>query len=173
MCADTEDAHPPYNFSWIVHNELAGMGWPRTVPNLNFLVQQGIRHLITLSPEMIPPVKSVPLLRWTIIPVEEFEAPTMEDIEKFIEICEESRNRHEAVGVHCRMGRGRTGVMAACYLVHFQGVAPEKAIMNVRLQRPGSVETAEQERVVVHYRDRLRTFGNLNINENFARYSKP
>lgn len=97
MSGDNEDSHPPYNFSWIVQNELAGMGWPRTVANLNFLVQQGIRHLITLSPEMIPPVKSVPLLRWTLIPVEEFEAPTMDNIEKFIEICEECRNRHEVM----------------------------------------------------------------------------
>lgn len=56
--------------------------------------------------------------------------------------------------------------MAACYLVHFQGVAPERAIINVRLQRPGSVETTEQERAVIQYRDRLRTTGKLNINEN-------
>lgn len=57
-------------------------------------------------------------------------------------------------------------MMAACYLVHFQGVAPERAIINIRLQRPGSVETTEQERAVIHYRDQLRTSGKLNINEN-------
>lgn len=57
-------------------------------------------------------------------------------------------------------------MMAACYLVHFQGVAPERAIINIRLQRPGSVETTEQERAVIHYRDRLRTSGKQNINEN-------
>lgn len=54
------------------------------------------------------------------------------------------------------MGRGRTGVMAACYLVRFQDFAPEKAITTVRLQRPGSVETSQQERSVVRYRDYLR-----------------
>lgn len=89
------DSHSPYNFSWIVSNELAGMGWPRTVANLNFLVQQGIKHLVTLSPEMIPPVQNYSQLRWTLIPVEEFEAPSMEDVERFIEICGESRKRNE------------------------------------------------------------------------------
>lgn len=54
------------------------------------------------------------------------------------------------------MGRGRTGVMAACYLVHFHDIAPERAIINVRLQRPGSVETPEQERAVIRYHDCLR-----------------
>lgn len=53
----------PYNFSWIVQNELAGMGWPRTIANLKFLVQQGIRHLVSLSPEMLPPVQDYPQLQ--------------------------------------------------------------------------------------------------------------
>lgn len=54
------------------------------------------------------------------------------------------------------MGRGRTGVMAACYLIQFEQLAPERAIINLRLQRPGSVETPEQERAVVRYHDCLR-----------------
>lgn len=95
MSLDDQDSHAPYNFSWIVPNELAGMGWPRTVANLNFLVQNGIRHLVTLSPEMMPPVKNFQQMRWTLIPVEEFEPPTIEDIEKFIEICENSRTKNE------------------------------------------------------------------------------
>jgi len=54
------------------------------------------------------------------------------------------------------MGRGRTGVMAACFLVHFYGQSPERAITNVRLMRPGSVETYEQEKAVVKYYDYLQ-----------------
>jgi atypical dual specificity phosphatase len=63
----------------------------------------------------------------------------------------------QGVGVHCRMGRGRTGVMTACFLVHFYGQSPERAITNVRLMRPGSVETYEQEKAVVKYYDYLRS----------------
>nr|CAD7259340.1 unnamed protein product [Timema shepardi] len=63
---------------------------------------------------------------------------------------------YKSVGIHCRMGRGRTGVMAACYLVHFLDQPPERAIINIRLMRPGSVETYEQEKAVVAYHDYLR-----------------
>ncbi|EFA06651.2 Dual specificity protein phosphatase 23-like Protein [Tribolium castaneum] len=152
----SEFIKPPYNFSWLVEKELACMAWPQSVYNLEFLRKEGISHLVTLSPEKIPPIVDFPQIEWTRIDIEEFEAPTLDDIIKFIEICEKCKKNGQAVGVHCRMGRGRTGVMAACYLVRFQDFAPEKAITSVRLQRTGSIETSEQERAVVRYRDYLR-----------------
>ncbi|PSN37355.1 Dual specificity protein phosphatase 23 [Blattella germanica] len=54
------------------------------------------------------------------------------------------------------MGRGRTGVMAACYLVFFCNQTPERAIINIRLMRPGSIETEEQEKAVIKYSDSLQ-----------------
>lgn len=62
----------------------------------------------------------------------------------------------QAVGVHCRMGRGRTGVMVACYLLYFQDFTANRAITQVRISRQGSIETYEQERVVFKYYDYLR-----------------
>ena len=47
--------------------------------------------------------------------------------------------------------------MAACFLVYFYGQSPERAITNVRLMRPGSVETYEQEKAVVKYYDYLQS----------------
>lgn len=55
------------------------------------------------------------------------------------------------------MGRGRTGVMAACYLVYFYGQSPDRAILNIRLMRPGSVETYEQEKAVAKFNDYIHT----------------
>lgn len=54
------------------------------------------------------------------------------------------------------MGRGRSGVMAACYYQQFHEMTPERAITTLRLQRPGSVETKEQERAILRFRDYLR-----------------
>ena len=53
------------------------------------------------------------------------------------------------------MGRGRTGVMLACYLVKFYKQLFDQAICNIRLMRPYSLETWEQERIVRDYYDHL------------------
>ncbi|KAF4519003.1 hypothetical protein B566_EDAN009766 [Ephemera danica] len=112
-----DDDAAPWNFSWVVRDELCAMARPRSPLELAFLVRNGVTQLVTLSREQRPP---------------------------------------RAVGVHCRMGRGRTGVMAACYLVKFYEQPPERAVINIRLMRPGSVETYSQERAVVAYFDFLR-----------------
>ncbi|KAK7871029.1 hypothetical protein R5R35_014093 [Gryllus longicercus] len=152
-----EASYSPWNFSWVVEKKLAAMAWPQTPANLRFLLDQGIRHLITLSPEKRPPIHSFPDLGWTEISIKEFEAPSISQIKKFIDICQRCIIAEKPVGIHCRMGRGRTGVMAACYLVHFYNQSPERAMITIRMMRPGSVETYEQERAVIKYNDYLRS----------------
>jgi protein-tyrosine phosphatase len=51
------------------------------------------------------------------------------------------------VAVHCRGGLGRSGLVAACCLFGV-GVGPEVAIREVRVARPGALETAAQEAFV-------------------------
>ena len=62
----------------------------------------------------------------------------------------------QAVGVHCAMGRGRTGTMLACYLVAREDYSPDKAIDETRRRRPGSIETRRQEQAVRDFADHLR-----------------
>ncbi|KPJ00728.1 Dual specificity protein phosphatase 23 [Papilio xuthus] len=151
------ESYPPYNFSWFLKGKVAAMGWPQTIENLNYLVDSGINHLITLSPEKLPPIYDFDRkLKWTEIGIKEFGAPTLKQIIKFIEICERADINGEVIGIHCRHGRGRTGTMLACYLVHFKNMAPERAVLTVRVQRPGSCETYEQEKIVCHYHDCVR-----------------
>ncbi|KAL1140498.1 hypothetical protein AAG570_000430 [Ranatra chinensis] len=133
------------------------MGCLKSVENVKYVLDQGIVHLVSLSPEKQPPFEHFPnYFRWTPIDVLEFEPPTLEQMITFIKICEESRKLKEAIGVHCRMGRGRSGVMAACYLVRFKGMHPDKAIMRIRLMTKGAIETYFQERAVWEYWDHLK-----------------
>ena len=52
------------------------------------------------------------------------------------------------MGVHCAMGRGRTGTMLACYLVAKEGYSGDQAIEETRKRRRGSIETQRQAQAV-------------------------
>ena len=53
--------------------------------------------------------------------------------------------------LHCQAGLGRTGLVTALFLRQV-GVSPNNAIEFVRLRRPGSIETTEQENFVHNFR---------------------
>ena len=57
----------------------------------------------------------------------------------------------QVIGVHCRMGMGRTGSMLACYLAKCKNLTAEEAIQEIRRLRPGSIETEDQEKVVAEF----------------------
>ncbi|CAF4873636.1 unnamed protein product [Pieris macdunnoughi] len=149
------DAYPPLKYSWVIPEKLAAMAFPRHKENLQFLVNQGITHLITLTAGKKPPIDDIPRLRWTEIPVEEFGVPTVEQIEKFVDICKKADKNGEVLGIHCRQGRSRSGVMLACYLVHFHRFHPEQALNVIRMIRPGSCDFGDQEEAVGRYYERL------------------
>lgn len=92
------EAYAPYNFSWFIEGKIAAMGYPRNDANLNYLVDAGVHHLLTLSPERRPPIETFNAkrkLRWSEIRIKEFGAPTLKQILKFIEICERAEIRGE------------------------------------------------------------------------------
>lgn len=62
------------------------------------------------------------------------------------------------VTVHCRGGRGRSGLVAACVLVRC-GMTPDVAIGHVRTHREGAVETEGQEAYVRSYAGRIAGTG--------------
>ncbi|KAG6463439.1 dual specificity protein phosphatase 23 [Manduca sexta] len=145
------DAYPPLKFSWVIPKKLAAMAFPRNKENLKFLVNQGITHLVTLTAGKKPPVDDIARLRWTEVPVEEFEVPSIEQIKKFIDVCKRADKNGEVMGIHCRQGRSRSGVMLACYLVHFHRFLPDQAMNVIRMIRPGSCDFQEHEEAVGRY----------------------
>jgi hypothetical protein len=92
---DGESVCEPFNFSWVVQDELAAMGWPHMPSNLRFLEKKGVKFLVTLSPEKRPPIHTFPDLKWSEIPVQEFCSPSISQINKFIDICQKSRIEKE------------------------------------------------------------------------------
>lgn len=89
------DAYPPLKFSWVIPKKIAAFAFPRNKENLKFLVNQGITHLVTLTAGKKPPVDDIARLRWTEVPIEEFEAPNVDQIKKFIDVCKKTDKNGE------------------------------------------------------------------------------
>ena len=75
------------------------------------------------------------------------EPPTDRQLDHLLETIKKANGAKMGVAVHCGAGLGRTGTVLAAYFVA-QGLAPKEAVAKVRDLRPGSVETADQERAI-------------------------
>lgn len=146
----------PRNFSWLIKDEIAGMGRPMSiVADLEFLKDNGIEAIVSLT--VLPLHKTLIEefgFEYKHIPVADFTSPTQEQIDEFLSFVNNLISSKKKIVVHCDAGAGRTGTMLACYLVS-KGCSARKAILEVRRSRPGSVETIEQEDTVIKYEERL------------------
>ena len=80
------------------------------------------------------------------VPVEDFNAPTMEQIEN----CVRFINEHPPIYVHCYAGYGRSGTIAAAWLIR-QGMSAHEAIRVIRRLRPGAIEVDVQFDALLEY----------------------
>ena len=81
----------PHNFSWLKPSRIAGTSAPRRKSEVEALVREGVSHLVSLSPEVrLPTVEGLSIHH---IPVTEHKAPTLEQIQDFIEICEKVKTK--------------------------------------------------------------------------------
>uniref|UniRef100_A0A673JWF2 Dual specificity protein phosphatase 23 n=1 Tax=Sinocyclocheilus rhinocerous TaxID=307959 RepID=A0A673JWF2_9TELE len=131
-------AQPP-NFSWVDPGKVAGLAMPRMTAHYQYLLNNGIKHLVTLSERKPPYHDTCPDL--TLHACSSDNKCTI-----LIIVC-----LQQAVAVHCLHGFGRTGTMLACYLVKSRKITGIDAINEIRSIRRGSIETREQEQMVVQF----------------------
>lgn len=86
------------------------------------------------------------------IPVRDLHPPTVGQLEQFVKIVGALPPGAKTV-VHCQGGIGRTGTVAAAYLIA-KGMAVPEAIAYVRKARPHAVETPEQEAILQEFASR-------------------
>ena len=83
--------------------------------------------------------------------VEDFSAPTLDQVDEFVAFVDSKIAEGKKVLVHCFAGRGRTGTMLAAYLIH-QGMSSEAAVREIRARAGkaygtlrGVIEPAQEE----------------------------
>jgi len=142
----------PGNFSWLLKGKLAGCARPKDDSELSWLWSHGIRAIVCLN-------KENPLIRemiedrgfqYEFIPVRDFSAPSIYDMEKYVKFVTNMINNGKPVVTCCGAGIGRTGTMLAVYLVN-EGHTPKRALEEVKHKRRHNVEVEEQKLSVQKY----------------------
>lgn len=139
---------PPPGFTWIDKPHLAALAHPDSAADLRWLRRNGVDVLISLTENPVRRdwVNEAGMLVVNV-PVPDMEAPTDRQLDHLLDTIRKAHASKMGVAVHCGAGLGRTGTVLAAYLVA-SGMSPREAVARVRDLRPGSVETAEQERAI-------------------------
>ncbi len=134
----------PTNFSWLNEEKLAGSGMPTTFDEFHWIVNQGVKSIVTMTENSLPDewVQSIDYLH---VPTPDLTAPDMDRIESAVDFINEQINNGQPVMVHCAAGMGRAGTILACYFVKYKKLTAEKAIEKIRNDRPGSIQSEVQE----------------------------
>ena len=146
-----------FNFGWLLEGRLAGAGqiggWEEEwlEDDLDLLAARGIKAIVSLTAN---PLQACEVeardMAYLHLPIQDMQPPSLGDIRAFVQFVDEAVEQGRPVMGNCSAGLGRTGTMLASYLVRM-GSSAAAALTQVRNLRPGSVETAAQERAVYEY----------------------
>jgi atypical dual specificity phosphatase len=145
----------PTNFSWLIEEKLAGSGIPTSFEEFHWIVNQGVKSIITMTENSLPDewVQSIDYLH---VPTPDLTAPDMDKIESTVDFINEQINNGQPVMVHCAAGMGRAGTILACYFVKYKKLTAEKAIEKIRNDRPGSIQSEVQELAIGFFEKHIK-----------------
>jgi len=146
----------PDNFSWLIENKLAGSAIPTSNDEVQWVVGQGIKSIITVREEPLDDtwIKNVNYLH---VLSNDMGVPEFNDLVYAVDFIHRRITNNEPVLVHCLAGLGRTGPLLACYLVKYQKMLADDAIQKVREERPGSIQSFPQEEIIFQFAKSLQS----------------
>lgn len=143
----------PERFSWVVKDVIAGMERPGLFypleEDLQFLKSHSVDVIVNLQ-EKDHYVEHGSFITKNI-PIDDFGPPDYEDFVEFIDFVSFHTERNRKVVVHCYAGMGRTNVMLASYLVHHHRIEADRALEEVKKNRPVHMVTYRQEEALREY----------------------
>lgn len=150
----------PRHFYWTLPGQLAGMGRPGLMQELDddlfAIAHAGVDLLVSLTEDPLPRTRLRPFgIVGRHFPVSDRGVPLMSET---VSLCREllqAIDSGQRVAVHCRAGLGRTGTILACLSV-CRGQRAQDAISQLRRLAPGSIQTDIQESFVHRLAARAR-----------------
>jgi atypical dual specificity phosphatase len=153
-------ANRPTNFSWVIEKTLAGSGMPVNLQQLLWVAKSGIRSVITVRESPLPTswlAKTGQKLEYRHLKVDDFCAPSLENLESTVRYIGQHINEEKPVLVHCAAGKGRTGTILAAYIMKQDpNLSFLEAIKKIRVLRPGSIQSEEQIAALQSFENHLK-----------------
>jgi len=145
----------PTNFSWLIGDKLAGSGIPTSFDEFDWLLNQGIKSIVTMTEQALPG-DWVQNINYLHVPTPDLTAPDMDRIDLAVDFIHEKIKNDQAVMVHCAAGMGRAGTILACYFIKYKKFSADDAIKKIRDERPGSIQSEVQEIAIGFYEKHVR-----------------
>ena len=145
----------PDKFSWVIENKLAGSGIPTSIDEVQWIIEQGVKSIVTIREEPLADnwIKDVNYLH---VISNDMAVPEFNDLTHAVDFIHRRITNKEPVLVHCLAGMGRTGVLLACYLVKYQNMSADEATQKIREERPGSIQSYPQEEIIFRFEKSLQ-----------------
>jgi len=145
----------PDKFSWVIENKLAGSGIPTSIDEVQWIIEQGVKSIVTIREEPLADnwIKDVNYLH---VISNDMGVPEFNDLIHAVDFIHRRITNKEPVLVHCLAGMGRTGVVLACYLVKYQNMSADEATQKIREERPGSIQSYPQEEIIFRFEKSLQ-----------------
>jgi len=145
----------PDKFSWVIENKLAGSGIPTSIDEVQWMIEQGVKSIVTIREEPLADnwIKDVNYLH---VISNDMGVPEFNDLTHAVDFIHRRITNNEPVLVHCLAGMGRTGVVLACYLVKYQNMSADEATQKIREERPGSIQSYPQEEIIFRFEKSLQ-----------------
>lgn len=143
-----------YPVKWITPDIAVGYA-PRSQEALATIRANGVEAIVNLCAECFDLHQLEKSAGFDVcyVPVQDEDAPSMEDLERTLEWMAEHIKNGKKVLVHCRFGIGRTGTMIAAYLMS-EGYSFKEALRKMK-HTPSTPMSYEQFRLLRRYSDVL------------------
>jgi len=154
------------DFDWIIPNELGLSSKPMTIDDISSWINIGIRAVLILvedhemnhigGMDRYKSILSHLGLDYLHLPIRDFWIPPFENALLAVKWISNKVKENKPVVIHCNAGLGRSGLMAACYLIYSRNMRSSEAISVVRENRFGALESEIQVAFVFKFEDILR-----------------